>query len=84
MLSPGYLATCLTSMDHLVLVKVIDRAQDLPDALRCILLSELALFADPVEKLAARSELGDDIELVLCTQLSVTMPSCHLHFHWAV
>lgn len=52
-------------MNDTVPVEIVDSAQDLPDTLRRILLSEFALFADPIEKLSAGRELCDDIKLVL-------------------
>src|SRR3569833_1046757 len=62
-------ATCkramLTSMDDVLGVEIVDGAEHLLDGLRGILLCELALLADPVEQLAARRQLGDDVVLVL-------------------
>lgn len=52
-------------MDDIVLVQVVDGAENLLDRLGSILFSEFPLFADTIEKLAAGGELGDDVELVL-------------------
>ena len=52
-------------MDDIVLVQVVDRAQDLFDGLGRVLLGELALLANAVEQLSAGRELGDDVVLVL-------------------
>jgi hypothetical protein len=52
-------------VDDVVLVEVVDGLEDLADGLRGILLSELALLADPVEQLATGGQLGDDVVLVL-------------------
>lgn len=56
---------CLTAVDDVVLVQVVDGAEYLLDCLRGILLSELALLANSIEQLAACSQLGDNVELVL-------------------
>lgn len=46
-------------------MKIIDSLQDLSDGLGGILLGKLALLADTIEKLAASSQLGHDVILVL-------------------
>jgi hypothetical protein len=46
-------------------MQVIDSFENLLDRLRCVLLRELALVANPVEQLASCSELGDDVIFVL-------------------
>jgi hypothetical protein len=55
----------LTPMDDVVLVQIVDSAQNLLDGLRRILLGKLALLADSVEQLSSRRKLGDDVVLVL-------------------
>ncbi len=52
-------------MNHVVIMQIIDSFQDLPNGLRGIFLGELAVFADSVEELASRGQLGDDVVLVL-------------------
>lgn len=52
-------------MDHIVLVKVVDGAENLFDGLRCVLFCEFSLLADAIEELAARRQLSDDVVLVL-------------------
>ena len=55
----------LASVDHVIVVQVVDGIKNLSDCLRCIFLGELPSFADSVEKLASRCQLGDYVELVL-------------------
>lgn len=55
-------------MNNVVLVEEIDSKKNLLDSFSGILLGELALFADTVEKLAASSELCNNVELVLVDQ----------------
>jgi hypothetical protein len=57
-------------MDDIVLVQVVDGAQDLLEGLGGVLLGELAALADAVEQLAAGRQFGDDVELVLDTGTS--------------
>ncbi|CAF3466211.1 unnamed protein product [Fusarium graminearum] len=57
-----------TSVNNVVLVEEIDSKKNLLDSFSGILLGELALFADTVEKLAASSELCNNVELVLVDQ----------------
>lgn len=52
-------------MDDIVLVQVVDSLQDLLDGLGAVLLGEFALLANAVEQLSTRSELRDDVILVL-------------------
>lgn len=52
-------------MDDVVVVQVADGFQDLPDDLGSILFGKLAVFADAVKELAAGSQLGDNVVLVL-------------------
>lgn len=52
-------------MHHVVVMEVIDRFKNLSDRLRSVFLCELAVLANSVEKLASRSQLSDDIILVL-------------------
>jgi hypothetical protein len=52
-------------VDDIVVVEIVDGVEDLTDRLGRILLRELALFADPVEQLSARRQLGDDVVFVL-------------------
>ena len=54
-----------TSVDDVVVVQVTDGFQDLPDDLGSILFGKLAVFADAVKELAAGSQLGDNVVLVL-------------------
>jgi hypothetical protein len=42
-----------TSVDNVLLVEIVDGIQYLTDALRRVFLRELAVFANPVEQLAA-------------------------------
>ena len=58
----------LTAMNDVVLVEVVDGAQDLLDGLRSILFGEFSLFADSVEELASGRELSDDVVLVLAEE----------------
>ncbi len=46
-------------------MEVVDGVKDLLDGLRSILLRELALLADAVEKLAASGQLSDYVIFVL-------------------
>lgn len=55
----------LTSMNNVVLVKVVYGAEDLLDCLRGILFRELALFTNSIEELAALSQLCNDVVFVL-------------------
>jgi hypothetical protein len=52
-------------VNNVVLVEEIDSKKNLLDSFGGILLGELALFADTVKKLAAGSELRNNVELVL-------------------
>ena len=52
-------------MNTIVLVEVIYCIKDLPDRLGGVLLSELALFANAIEKLSSGRQLGHDVVLVL-------------------
>jgi hypothetical protein len=54
-----------TAVDDIVLVQVVDSLQDLLDGLGAVLLGEFALLANAVEQLSTRSELRDDVILVL-------------------
>lgn len=55
-------------MNYVVLVQVVDSAQNLLDGLRGILFSELSLLANPVKQLSSGGQLGDDVVLVLNEQ----------------
>lgn len=52
-------------MDDVVLVEVVDGTQDLLDGLGSIFFCEFSLLADPVEELASRRKLSNDIVFVL-------------------
>jgi hypothetical protein len=54
-----------TSVNNVVLVEKVDSKKDLLNGLSGILLSELALFTNTVEKLATRSELCNNVEFIL-------------------
>lgn len=64
-----------TSVDAVVLVEVVHCIKDLADRLCGVLLSELALFADAIEKLSSGRQLCHDIVLVL----HVVRTSCAHH-----
>jgi hypothetical protein len=55
----------LTSVDDVVLVKVVDRLHDLTNRLCGVLFGELALLADAIEQLSARRQLCHNVVLVL-------------------
>lgn len=55
----------VTSMDHVVVMEVVDGFEDLLDRLRGVFLCKLAVFADPVKKLSPCRQLGDDVVLIL-------------------
>lgn len=57
-------------MNNIVLVEKVDGIENLLDSPRGILLGEFSLLADAIEQLAARSELCDDVVLVLRVQVS--------------
>lgn len=68
-----------TAVDDLVLVEIVDSGKDLLDSLGGVLLGELALLADAVEKLSACRQLGDNVELILCATsqpLAYWNPAC--------
>ena len=52
-------------MNAVVLVEVVHCIKDLTNRLGGVLLSELALFADAVEKLSSGRQLCHDVVLVL-------------------
>ena len=52
-------------MNNVVVVQIIDGFQHLSNGLGSVLLRELALFADTVEQLATRGQLGDNVVFVL-------------------
>lgn len=52
-------------MNNVVLVEEVNSKKNLLDSFGGILLSELALFTDTVEKLATSGKLSNDVELVL-------------------
>lgn len=52
-------------MDDIVVVQIVDGVEDLANCLGGILLSEFPLLADTIEQLSARSQLRDDVVLVL-------------------
>lgn len=64
----------LTPMDDVVLVEVVDGTQDLLDGLRSILFRKFSLLADPVEELASRRKLSDDVVLVLAEEAILVSP----------
>lgn len=53
-------------MDDVPLVKVVDRTENLSNSLCCVLLGELALFANSVEQLSTSSKFGNNVPFVLC------------------
>lgn len=55
----------LTSVNHVVVMKVVDGFEDLLNRLRSIFLCKFAIFTDPVKKLSSRRQLSDYIVLVL-------------------
>lgn len=54
-----------TSVDNVLVMEIVHGLQNLFDRLRGILLSELALVANPIEQLPTSSKLSDDVEFVL-------------------
>lgn len=52
-------------MYNIVLVKIVDCAEDLLDGLGSVLFSEFALVANTVEQLSSSCQLGDNVEFVL-------------------
>ena len=52
-------------MNNVVLVEKVDSKKDLLNGLSGILLGELALFTNTVEKLATCSELCNNVEFIL-------------------
>jgi len=54
-----------TAMDNVVVVEVVNGFEDLPYRLRAVLFSEAALVDNTLEKLTAKSELCNNVELVL-------------------
>ena len=54
-----------TPMDNVALVEVVHRFKDLFDGLRCIFLCEFSLVADAIEELSTRSQLRNNVVLVL-------------------
>ena len=66
-----------TSVDHVVVVQVVDGAEDLLDGLRGILLRELALVTDAVEEFSSRGQLRHDVELVLRKELVPALRRMH-------
>lgn len=55
----------VTSVNHVVVMKVVDGFEDLLDRLGSIFLRKLAVFADPVKQLSPGRQLGDYIIFVL-------------------
>lgn len=55
-----------TSMDDIVIVKVIDSRKNLADGLRGVLLRKLAVLADPIKQFSTSSKLSDDVVFILC------------------
>lgn len=58
-----------TSVNHVVLVQIVDGSEDLLDGLRGILFCEFPLVANAIEELASGGELSDDVVLVLRSKL---------------
>lgn len=54
-----------TAVHHIVVVQIVDGVEDLANGLGGILLRELPLLADTIKQLSARSQLRDDVVLVL-------------------
>ncbi len=52
-------------MDTVVLVKIVHRIENLTDRFRGILLSELALFTNAIEKLSSSRQLSHNVVFVL-------------------
>ena len=52
-------------MNYVVVVKIVHSLQDFSYGPSCIFLSKLAILTDAVEEFPARSELGDNVVLVL-------------------
>lgn len=61
-------------MDDVVLMEVVDGTQNLLDGLRSILFREFSLLTDPVEKLASRRELSNNVILVLMEETVLVSP----------
>ena len=59
------LAGSLTSMNYIVVMKVVHSFQDLFDCLRCIFFCKFAIFADTVEELSTGSQLGNNVVFIL-------------------
>ena len=55
-----------TSVNHVIVMKVIDRFEDLSYGLRRILLGELPVLAYSIEQFSPGSQLGNDVVFVLC------------------
>ena len=68
------LAGSLTSMNHVVVMEIVDGFEDLFDCLGSIFLSELAVFANSIEELAPCCQLGDDIIFVLQNVKTSVLP----------
>ena len=70
-------------MNNVVLVEKVDSKKDLFNGLSGILLGELALFTDTVEKLAARSELCNNVKFILeSRQVSYSTFERRREEHW--
>lgn len=64
-----------TSVYYVPVVEVADGVEDLPDGLRSVLLCELALFADAIEKFTASGEFGDNVPFILYVTGSIEVCS---------
>jgi hypothetical protein len=53
-------------------MQVVNSLEDLLDRLRRILLRELPLVANPVKQLASRSQLRDNVVLILWQKSDIT------------
>lgn len=63
-------------MNDIVLVEIVDGAQDLLNGLGGVLLGELALLANSVEQLSTGGKFCDDIVLVLQEDQSQRLDLC--------
>ncbi len=52
-------------MNNVVVVQVVDGIENLSDCLGRVFFGKFALFADPIEQLAARGEFRDNVVFVL-------------------
>ena len=55
-------------MNDIVEVEIVDSLKHLAYGLGSILLSELAVLADPVEEFSSSRQLGDYVVFILCSK----------------